>query len=427
MGASRVPGRLTVLAVRRDGEAADVPAKHEAKMMTGLAQVKRSSVVRNCICYLFWLATIAFWSDPSWSQSSERCDFFVPSSAKAAILESNYEIWSFRQFDKGIQILLPLAEGGNSEAQYKLGMAYSQKKPPDDVEAFKWFLKAAEQGYRQAIYPVIGAYRTGIGVERDDQEADRWSEQAEQSPPSLKKGGPSPSLDIQQKLQWYLHQATAGDEAAQVVIAKGYESGGLLPRDQAEAARWYSKAAAKGNIEALVLLGVMYESGRGVKKDERKASALFLDGARRGDPVMQSYIAGRYEEGLGIRKDLSQAFYWYRKAVAGGVIEAQYGLGLLYILGKGVQQDQEQGWYWVKSAACLGMDAANKLIHEVESSERQRTAGVPSNRAKTLADDLQAYKTCLLEHSDDTSKCDALEKIYKADLEVMKLLLGSSR
>jgi len=98
-----------------------------------------------------------------------------------------------------------------------------------------------------------------------------------------------------------------------------------------------------------------------------------------------------------------------------------------YILGKGVQQDQEQGWYWVKSAACLGVDAANKLVHKVESSERQRSAGVPSNPAKTLADDLQSYKACLLEHSDDTSKCDALEKIYKADLEVMKLLLGSSR
>jgi hypothetical protein len=92
-----------------------------------------------------------------------------------------------------------------------------------------------------------------------------------------------------------------------------------------------------------------------------------------------------------------------------------------------VQQDQEQGWYWVKSAACLGVDAANKLVHKVESSERQRSAGVPSNPAKTLADDLQSYKACLLEHSDDTSKCDALEKIYKADLEVMKLLLGSSR
>jgi TPR repeat protein len=171
----------------------------------------------------------------------------------------------------------------------------------------------------------------------------------------------------------------------------------------------------------------MYEMGRGVKKDERKASALFLDGARRGDPWAQSNIADRYEQGLGIRKDFKQAFYWYGKAVDGGIIEAQYRLGLLYILGKGVQQDQEQGWYWVKSAACLGMDAANKLLHEVESSEKQRSAGVPSNPAETLAHDLQAYKSCLREHSDDTSKCDALEKIYKADLEVMKLLLGSSR
>jgi len=199
-------------------------------MMTGLAQVERSSVVRNCICQLFWLATIAFWSNSTWSQSSERCDFFVPSSAKAAVSESTYVIWSFWQFDKGIKILLPLAEGGNSEAQYRLGMAYSQKKPPDDAEAFKWYLKAAEQGYRQAIYPVIGAYRTGVGVERDDQEADRW----------LKKAGPPPQqleMNFDQYLQWYsqelqstFDQAASGNDAAQVTIATSYQGFGRFSR-----------------------------------------------------------------------------------------------------------------------------------------------------------------------------------------------------
>jgi hypothetical protein len=186
------------------------------KMMTGLTQVERSSVVK-CICYLFWLATIAFWSDPSWSQSSEQCDFFVPSSPKAAFYEGDNSLYNsildYRQVDNAIRILRPLAEGGNSEAQYRLGRVYSYPKH-DNVEAFKWFLRSAEQGYPAAMEKVTDAYRYGVGVEQNDEEADRW----------LEKTGPRPSFDIQS----YLQQAAAGNDAAQVVIARGYERGNLL-------------------------------------------------------------------------------------------------------------------------------------------------------------------------------------------------------
>jgi hypothetical protein len=42
----------------------------------------------------------------------------------------------------------------------------------------------------------------------------------------------------------------------------------------------------------------------------------------------------------------------------------------------------------------------------------------------TAAQDLQAYKACLQQHPDETSKCEGLEKAYEADLEMLRVLLG---
>ena len=85
----------------------------------------------------------------------------------------------------------------------------------------------------------------------------------------------------------------------------------------------------------------------------------------------------------------------------------------------------------------MGVNAANKpfAVEDFfgsanggnldESGQRRSSAVAPSSAGETLVHDLQAYKACLLEHSDDTGKCDGLEKIYKADLELMKVLRGS--
>ena len=193
---------------------------------------------------------------------------------------------------------------------------HSVKRPPDDATAFKWYLKSAEQGETAAMMKLSRAYRDGIGVERDDHEADRWLEK-----------GSSQDHD----LKWYFDQADAGNDAAQVELAKSYAHVGTppwkLPLDLTEAARWYSKAANKRNNEARAALASLYETGRGVQKDEIKASALFLEGARHGHLWSQYKIGTRYEEGLGIQKDLGQAAYWYAKAVDSADL-----LGLNFVL-----------------------------------------------------------------------------------------------
>ncbi len=48
----------------------------------------------------------------------------------------------------------------------------------DDAEEAKWFLKAADQGYKAAQFDLGTAYETGRGVTKNDAEAVMWYRKA---------------------------------------------------------------------------------------------------------------------------------------------------------------------------------------------------------------------------------------------------------
>ena len=70
----------------------------------------------------------------------------------------------------------PLAEQGDSEAQYKLGYLYDfgEGVLKDDKEAVKWYTKAAEQGLSKSQYNLSLMYYEGEGIEQDQIEAVKW-------------------------------------------------------------------------------------------------------------------------------------------------------------------------------------------------------------------------------------------------------------
>lgn len=73
--------------------------------------------------------------------------------------------------------LRPLAEQGDAEAQYNLGVMYNEGKgvPQDYTEAVNWYRKAAEQGFASAQYRLGNMYKDGQGVIQDIVYAHMWS------------------------------------------------------------------------------------------------------------------------------------------------------------------------------------------------------------------------------------------------------------
>ena len=88
-----------------------------------------------------------------------------------------------KDYETAYKLLLPLAEQGNSKAQYTLGLMYEtgREVPQDYKEAVKWYRLSAEQGDASAQCSLGEMYYGGEGVPQDYAEAIRlWKLAAEQ-------------------------------------------------------------------------------------------------------------------------------------------------------------------------------------------------------------------------------------------------------
>ena len=121
----------------------------------------------------------------------------------------------------------PLAEKGDALAQYHLGVLYRKGRgvPQDDVQARKWYDKAAVQGHAKAQYNLGTLYYNGEGVPKD----------------------------YKQALRWFRLAADQGEAVAQTKIAIMYEDAQGVPHDLVQAYKWYSLAITSGDKPATLL------------------------------------------------------------------------------------------------------------------------------------------------------------------------------
>jgi TPR repeat protein len=84
-------------------------------------------------------------------------------AAQAGPLEDAKALLQRRDYAAAAEILRPLADRGNAEAQYNLSLMYLEKEQ-DYAQARVWARKAAGQGYAPAQAQLGGYYQTGIVV-----------------------------------------------------------------------------------------------------------------------------------------------------------------------------------------------------------------------------------------------------------------------
>jgi TPR repeat protein len=150
------------------------------------------------------------------------------------------------EFATVLEILRPLAQQGDPEAQYAMGIlyVYGRGVQKDYAEAAKWYRKAAENGYAAAQHKLGLLYFGGLGVPKDFAEAFRWFSSA----------------------------AEQGDAAAQDSLASMYH----LRNDNAKAVKLYQLAADQWYPDAQITLGQLYYRGLVVPKDMVKAHMWFI-------------------------------------------------------------------------------------------------------------------------------------------------------
>jgi len=159
--------------------------------------------------------------------------------------------------------LRPLAERGDAEAQYRIGLMYEVGKgyPQDKTQGIAWFRKSAGQNHAAAQTELGIIYATGDGVAQDNAQAVAWFQKA----------------------------APLGNATAQYNLGLLYAKGQGVKLDNAQAIAWWRKAAAQGMTVAQFKLGVAYENGEGVTKDAVLALANYTIAARSGNKEYAEY------------------------------------------------------------------------------------------------------------------------------------------
>ena len=106
--------------------------------------------------------------------------------------------------------------------------------------------------------------------------------------------------------------AEEGNADAQVNLAKCYANGKGVEKSDEEANKWTAKAAEHGNADALTEMGNIYAMGLGVEENPVEAVKWYHKAAEKEHPIAMFNLAISYEYGRGIERNLQEAFKWFQ-------------------------------------------------------------------------------------------------------------------
>ncbi len=129
-------------------------------------------------------------------------------------LASGIAAFEAKEFRRALQLLTPLAEGGDADAQFRLAIMCQNGlgRVASEAQALHWMQASAHQDHGLALH--------GLGV-------------------------------------MYLY-------------------GECVDKDESEAVKWFRRAADQGLAGSLTTLAMMYQEGLGVEKDPVHARKLYL-------------------------------------------------------------------------------------------------------------------------------------------------------
>jgi TPR repeat protein len=142
-------------------------------------------------------------------------------NAWAADFQKGFEAAQRGDFATALREWRPLAEQGNADAQFNLGVMYRKGKGviQDYKEAAKWYRLAAEQGFADAQFNLGVMYDYVEGFTQDYKEA----------------------------VKWYRLAAKQGHADAQSNLGVMYGKGEGVTQDDVMAHMWFNIATANGS------------------------------------------------------------------------------------------------------------------------------------------------------------------------------------
>ena len=216
------------------------------------------------------------------------------------------------------------------------------------------YKKLSEKGNQRAQYMLARSYESGIGVSRNNEKA----------------------------IFWYKESAIQGNIDSQLWLGHAYFFGNITNKNYDKSIKWFKAAVDKSkSIYAQAALGITYLR-KAILKDDKgvceKAEMYLLWAEQAEWPKRKSGLAfakkpfdkTKVQESLGmlyhygcgkVRKSHSIAVKWLKKASNNGSPYAQGLLAVKYLNGNGVPQNFVKSYKWANIAASRGVEQAKKM------------------------------------------------------------------
>jgi len=114
-------------------------------------------------------------------------------------------------------------------------------------------------------------------------------------------------------LKWFRRAAQLGERESQNILGLAYQKGRWGVKINAEQAiQWYERAAQQGDTNAMVNLGEIYYRGELVNVDYGKAFSSFEKAYQNGSEHVSRYLSEMYYNGQFVRVDCDKAWYYLK-------------------------------------------------------------------------------------------------------------------
>lgn len=246
---------------------------------------------------------------------------------------------------QALELLKPLAEGGNPLAQTLTGGIYRELKtlPDHNAEALKWFELASSQGFTLGELNIGIMYMDGLGCVKSAETAAHWFRIAAQ------KGHP-----------------LAQHEMATLII-----SGALEEATLEEAIHYLQQAIQQNYTPAMNELAKLYEHKSASQEHQKQALELRKTAAALGDTESQLVLGERlYLQAESIQNE-NEFIRLLEESAHYGYVPALFRLGTIYYGGLGVSPDRQRAAsYWL-IAAEHGHEESRQSLEQMQHVDRE--------------------------------------------------------
>ena len=283
-----------------------------------------------------------------------------------------------QQYEEALILLLPIAEAGNPEAQFRVGEIYDEGGygvTQDDEAAWAWLHKAALQGHLIALSTLLFLDKMaelnnslhlpkleGIDAEKETNKCiEELNLLAEKSDCeailhlAMLLGFCAVSeSNVRAAAAYALKGAQLEDPDCMVLLAMFLLFIDDLEGNQNSILEWHEKAYALGSRLACDQIGTSYYDGLGVKRDTKKAFRYFEEAAKKGS-ASAALSAGKCKAyGIGTNQCCTTAFNWIVFAANNGEREAQYFLASIEDTLPNISLPEKEKMKWLVEAARRG-------------------------------------------------------------------------